>query len=436
MLDGAYRRRLAADLPKWREAGWVTDAGATAIVGSLGEGRPAFGIAAVIGTMGGLLIGLGVIAFVGANWEEMPRIFRFALLIAAMAVAYVVAGVLESRRLRIFAEAALLVAGLVFAAAIALVGQSYHLSGAYAGAIMLWLVGVFAAAALTASPTLAVVGLVGSGYWTWLATWDLGAAPHWAGLVPVLVGGAIATLLDSRNARILSVLALGFWIALAVISTADMRNWSYVGTVAFGVSIALALWALGALLASFADRRIAGLGHALLWPSLLGLMVLGGGEKWTPNQSLNEPVLMLLALGSLVVAAVLTLVAVFRRSLSVVDIAAVVLIGAAAILFALNVPDDTLLSRLWSGGIVIVAALWAVNLGQSGVLDVGKSTGLAFLGLEVIYLYAFTLGTLINTAVAFLLGGVLFIGLAWGLFRLDRYLAARAAAKASAGATP
>ena len=186
MLDRAYRKRLAADLPKWRDAGWVTPDGAGAILGALPAGRAALGLATIVGMFGGLLVGLGVIAFVGANWQDIPRLARLALLAATLALAYGSAGALERRSLRVFAEVALLIAGLVFAATIALVGQSYHLSGAFSDAIVLWLVGIFAAAALTGSPTMTALGLIGGGFWTYLLTVDLGAAPHWLGLVPVL----------------------------------------------------------------------------------------------------------------------------------------------------------------------------------------------------------------------------------------------------------
>ena len=212
MLDRAYRKRLVADMPKWREAGWVSEIGAAAILESMSAGRAAFGLATIVGMLGGLLVGLGVIAFVSANWQEIPRFSRFVLLAGAMALAYAAAGLLDRRKLRVFSEVALLIAGLVFAAAIALVGQSYHLSGEFADAILLWLIGIFAAAVLTASPAMTVLGLVGGGFWTWTVTFDLGAAPHWAGLLPVLVGGAIATIVGSRSLRVLAVLALIFWI--------------------------------------------------------------------------------------------------------------------------------------------------------------------------------------------------------------------------------
>ena len=74
---------------------------------------------------------------------------------------------------------------------------------------------------------------------------------------------------------------------------------------------------------------------------------------------------------------------------------------------------------------VIVMALWLVSLGQTGAVPGAKSVGLAVLGIEIVYLYVATLGGLFYTAIGFLLGGVLLIGLAWGLYRLDRFLAGR-----------
>ena len=433
MLDRAYRKRLAADLPKWREAGWVTPDGAGAILASLPAGRAAFGLATVVGMFGGLLVGLGVIAFVGANWQEIPRLVRLGLLAAAMALAYGAAGVLDRRNLRVFAEVALLVAGLVFAATIALVGQSYHLSGEFADAVVLWLIGIFAAAVLTGSPTMTALGLIGGGFWTYLVTVDLGiAAPHWLGLLPVAAGAAIATVIGSRNDRRLSVLALVFWIVLALGSAAGRYQWTVTGAVALGVAVALAVFALGAALAGLRSERLAALGRDMLWPALLALLIGLGIE-----QTLDEPLHWAEAPTTLVIAVIaiavaLAAVAAVLKGLTVLDAVAIAALGIMAFGFAHNMPADETWARVAGGAMVLLAALWAVNLGQTGVAGSGKATGLVALGLEVVYLYAVTFGSLMNTAVAFLLGGVLFIVLAWGLYRLDRHLAARSAGAAAA----
>ncbi len=439
MNDRAYRKRLTADLPNWQQSGWVTRDGAAAILDSVPIGRSVFTLAGVVATLGGLLFGLGVIAFVGANWDEIPRLMRFALLAAALALAYGVAGVLERRKLHVFAEVALLVAGLVFAAAIALVGQSYHLSGEFADAIMLWLIGIFGAALMTGSPTMTVLGLIGAGYWTWTVTFDLHAAPHWAGLVPVLIGGAIATAIDSRNARVVAVLALFFWIALAIISNGDRYNWSYAGGMSLGVAAALILFSLGAFLSTAGSRRVADLGTNMLWPALAAILLVVGAEQVAWDPSVGEQGLLSLTVAGVAVAAGLMAFATMRKGFGMVDVIAVAVIGVAAILFALNVPENDLWARLAGGAMALLAAIWVVNLGQTSMSGAAKTLGLVALGLEVLYLYIATFGTLMDTAIAFLLGGVLFIVLAWGLYRLDRHLARSGAGPASAatsGATP
>lgn len=438
MQDRGYRKRLAADLPKWRDAGWVTSDGATAILAALPVGRAAFGLATVVGMFGGLLVGLGVIAFVSANWQEIPRVGRLGLLAAALALSYGAAGMLDRRNLRVFAEVALLVAGLVFAATIALVGQSYHLSGEFADAIVLWLIGVFAAAALTGSPTMTALGIVGGAVWTYTVTIDLGAGPHWAGLAPIVVGGAIATAIRSRNDRLLSVLAFIVWAVFAIGSAGDRYDWTFAGSIVLGVSVGLMLFALGAALAGFGNGRIAALGRDMLWPGLVALLIGLGIEQAVERASTGAQTLTTWAIVVVAVAVVLAVLAVARRSLTVLDAGAIALIGVAAIVFALSVPADELWARVAGGAMVLVAAIWAVNLGQTGMAGSAKSIGLFALGAEVVYLYAVTFGSLMNTAVAFLLGGVLFIVLAWGLYRLDRHLAGRTpqAPVPSAEATP
>jgi uncharacterized membrane protein len=128
---------------------------------------------------------------------------------------------------------------------------------------------------------------------------------------------------------------------------------------------------------------------------------------------------------AMIAVTALVALALTRGGLTIVDAAGAVIIGLAAMGYAYATPEDEMMARLIGGIIVLGAALWAVNLGQTGPQRVGKKTGLAAFGLEVIYLYVVTLGTLLNTAAAFLIGGLLFIGLAYGLVRIDRRLGAK-----------
>jgi uncharacterized membrane protein len=433
MLQGYYRRRLAEDLPRWQANGWVTPQGQVAILNALESRRGALGLATVIGILGGLLIGIGVIAFVGSNWEEMPRLLRFFTLLLAMALAYLVGAVLRMRNFVAFSEAAVLVGGLIFAAAIALIGQTYHLAGDFAGAVLLWEIGALGAALLIRSPVMAVLGLVGAGYWVWLSTFDNAIVPHWPGLALIAIAGAIAAWLNRGFLRVCAVLALLFWAGVTNFALADRLDWTPSGFLAVGAAIGLLFWSLGQALDTLRDGRLAALGRTMIWPGLVVLLlsvaVLQTTMHWSHFIRGGEREWINVAGAGVLIAVVLAALAFTAKRVTLLDAIAVAVIGAAAIAFAIWQPGDTFEGRLAGGLIVVVAALWAVSRGQTGRDGIGKTTGLVFFGIEVLYLYSVTLGTILDTAVAFLVGGVLFVVLAFVLFRIDRRLAARAKAR-------
>ena len=428
LLDASYQKRLTAAVARWLEAGYVTPAGATAILASLDARRSTYGMASIAGTLGAVLLGLGAIVFVGANWEEIPRAFRFGVLLAGMATAYAVAAVLSLRGHQSFADAALLVAGLVFAASIVLVGQTYHLTGEFAGAILMFVVGALAGALLTRSATLAALALIAGGYWTWIVLAADGG-PHWGGLAVVLAGGALMTFIGSGYGRILAILAIAYWVAANLIAVAGANDWPFAGPFAVMTAIAALAFAIGAVLATFADwPRLAALGRALLGLGLVAILLAVGVLQAAPaiGDWGGNTGWLGFSIGGTVVAGAVAALAFVRRRIGLGDALAAVLIPAVAIAFAVWQPGDTAAARLVGGIIVVAAAVWAIVLGQSARIHGAKGLGFTAFGLELVYLYAVTLGTMIDTALAFLLGGILFIAVAYGLFRIDRRLGAAA----------
>lgn len=432
MNDSTYKKRLAADLPSWRDKGWITRDGEAAILASIpGPAAPGFGLAAVVAVLGTLLIGFGIFAFVGANWDYMPRFFRFCLLVALIGAAYGSGAFLQSRHLPRFADAAMLLGGFAFAAGIALVGQTYHMAGEFADAILLWLVGALAAALLTRSVSGTVLALAGAAYWIWVVTVENKIGPHFGGLFAVLIGGAIAVWLDSRLARVAAILALGFWIVVTTMHLGSVYNWPAQGYLAMLACIGLAVWTAGLVLTTLpSDRapRTIKMGHDLLTPALGGFLLAAAflqvALEFTSGT--DNSVWTGIAVAALVMALVLAGLAQQRGALRFVDVATVAALGAAVICIGLWENPGEFAGRLAAGTVVILGALWWISLGHAGH-PVGNKLGLFAFGAEILYLYSVTLGSLIDTALAFLVGGVLFIALAYLLFRLDKRLAARAA---------
>ncbi len=100
----SYRSRVERDLPRWREAGWVTDAGADGIRRELAQSGRGIGLSTALATLGAVLIGFAAMSFVAANWQDMPRLARLMLILLALWSSYGLAGVLASRDHRTFAD--------------------------------------------------------------------------------------------------------------------------------------------------------------------------------------------------------------------------------------------------------------------------------------------------------------------------------------------
>lgn len=151
-----YRRQLERDLERWTREGWVSESSAQKIRADAAAAA-GFGLPGVLGILASVLLAFAVFSFVGAHWEEIPRLARLLMLFGLMATGYLLAGVLESRGKSALADAALLFAVSVFGASIALISQMYHIDGHPPDGVLLWWLGaLIAGAVLRSNPVLAL----------------------------------------------------------------------------------------------------------------------------------------------------------------------------------------------------------------------------------------------------------------------------------------
>ncbi|MGV0024568.1 DUF2157 domain-containing protein [Phormidesmis priestleyi] len=122
-------------------------------------------------SLGCVLIGLGVITFVAANWQDIPRIARVAMLLSLF-VSVNFAGFWLWKRSHDqwqnrLGEGFLLLGSLILGANMALMAQMFHISGSPHELFLTWGIGVLLMAyslRLTSLSGLAVL-LIGIGYW-------------------------------------------------------------------------------------------------------------------------------------------------------------------------------------------------------------------------------------------------------------------------------
>ncbi len=135
MKTSSYRKRLERDLSTWIENGWVADSSRDPILNSVevrgsGDGR---GWLAMAGT---LLAGLAVITFIGDNWAAFPRGLKLILL-TVIFLSTCIGAALTYRTSKKISNGLSLLASLIFAGSVALIGQAYNLPGKPIGAVFL-----------------------------------------------------------------------------------------------------------------------------------------------------------------------------------------------------------------------------------------------------------------------------------------------------------
>jgi uncharacterized membrane protein len=150
-LTPKFRSTLKGELPVWIEQGFLTEeaAGRLSTIYKLDElGKESSQtLAAVIFTIGGLLVGGGVISFVAANWEILPTTIKIFFLFAALLGFHLTGYWLRYRRNSPRLGHALLFCGcLVFGANIGLLAQIFNISGTWHRAYAVWAIGSLAMA--------------------------------------------------------------------------------------------------------------------------------------------------------------------------------------------------------------------------------------------------------------------------------------------------
>jgi len=244
-----YKARLQRDLDGWIADGLVPAENRAPILASVADGRRVDASVA-LGVVGALLLGIAAIAFVAANWDEIPRLARFSLILAVfLGVTGGAAWTSSGDARPILTNTLLMVAGLIYAAAIGLTGQIFDIAGDPQRALR----GAGLAAGLLAiagrSSAAGVVALVLLGVGEFAGKFD-GGNTRWL-IFAAPVGLGMAWLWNSRPLAHVASLALIVGL-LAVIALYE-KSWGMSGFLAGGAVLAL----LAGAARQLSDRRTA-----------------------------------------------------------------------------------------------------------------------------------------------------------------------------------
>ncbi|MBD2844210.1 DUF2157 domain-containing protein [Paenibacillus sp. IB182496] len=129
------RKWLAQETPVWVEKGIVTEVQAEQLLALYDEKKRAVGLLPLLGS---LLVGIGILTFVAANWQQIGAIWRMAILLLAVAGFYAAGEALSRRSDRRLGLAMTGIGLMAFGGAIFLIVQTYHMVTFHTYSFVLW----------------------------------------------------------------------------------------------------------------------------------------------------------------------------------------------------------------------------------------------------------------------------------------------------------
>ncbi|WP_377474868.1 MAG: DUF2157 domain-containing protein [Microcoleus anatoxicus] len=195
MISDQFRRELRSQAKLWEAEGLID----TSLYQQLAdryqfhtlESASRNRFLGILISLGSILLALGVITFVAANWQVWSRESRVALLlslfVAVNAAGFYLWRIPPSRsknsnpniplikgRNKLLGEGLLLLGALILGANMALMAQMFHIGGSAYGLFLAWGIGVLGMAYSLRLTSLGVLSalLVGLGYWLAVLDWS------------------------------------------------------------------------------------------------------------------------------------------------------------------------------------------------------------------------------------------------------------------------
>lgn len=170
----------------------------------------------IFATIGAVLVGLGILLFIGSHWANMTPLMRIVVLITGYCVVALAAFTTEKRQWNRTSEALWLLTDIVFGANIMLLAQIFHYSLTYWQGPFLWMIGTLAmgyARQERVHAYLAVpLGILALGW--------IDSGPGW------FIGGQMNFLGSANN--ILPVLSLlGMGLIFGALLAKDTVRWNF-----------------------------------------------------------------------------------------------------------------------------------------------------------------------------------------------------------------
>jgi len=156
-----FARALKSEVPLWLEAGVIEKAKASTLLSMYPVSESSNRLITIISILGSILVGLGVLLFVGSNWQAMSAFTKLSLICGFVVTVNLIAFRLYFGSHHKLGSALFLLGGIIYGAGIWLIAQTYQLDLNWSLGMSIWSFGLIPMAIVTSSVPLVVLnGLV------------------------------------------------------------------------------------------------------------------------------------------------------------------------------------------------------------------------------------------------------------------------------------
>jgi len=390
-----FCKGIHKEVPAWVERGLIDASAAGELIAlyPIPESKSKF--VTLLTIFGSVLMGLGVLLFVGSNWQQLTPFAKLAIIIAAIAVSNLSGMYFANKEYSRLGQSLYLLGGLIYGAGIWLVAQTYQLDLDWALGLTLWSAGLIPMALLVRSVPLAILNSVVILLWTF----SHHSLPAAVGVLGVAI--AISYAMRSRMALTLALLQGPMLCDSLYGPLGAMEGAPLLSTLMWAAT--MFSWYL------FHRERKSIFTAPYLYVSLLtglpGFLSITGTAFWNGNSHANTIVLQL-------VAAVLSALYVgmttkrFIPELSVYTISTFLM--TAISVYAVREPVVLFASNVIYFSTVIALIYFGARRLESGAI---VNIGVVFFALGVLCRYFDTFFQMLDKSFFFLLGGlVLLVG--------------------------
>jgi len=420
-----YKSRLAGDLDRWIGKGWIDAARRDDILGDIPDPVRRWTAIGALAILGAVLLAMAALTFVAANWDAMPRLLRFATILAALWISLLGAGRAFDRGAGVLGHALAVLGAALFGAAIMLTAQTFNMTSFRNTAVLVWAAAALVTAlAIPSRPVLILATLLG-GLWGGLEIASDQAATVVWGYLPVwAVTAALALRLGSKVSMHLLALGLVLWGAHALHRYEVNTDIATISVQAVGALLYGAV-ALGGALAR--DRGMPGGGILAGWTAVAAV-ILAMALQVRIDASIDGTVMGGAYIGpSMAALGLILLVGILRLSwgrLRLVPAAGLLAVGAIVFvlppLASAAAPGMSWLVELVYGALFYAGAVALILQGSSEQARATGAIGIAAFAGQTFYVYAETFGGLLDTALFFFVGGAILFAMAAGLWAWRR----------------